>query len=129
MCKKQRLRCFVFPSHKLGVLNTKAKDYKNNLKRYTKYFSNIRKTLSRFRNPSYAAINLEFINYKNVKYTVFNSASIPYLLSCNKKTNISKNAIVTGGRTYNERYKEYTLDFAADVDLKSCLLYRDLIYL
>ena len=53
-------------------------------------------------------------------FQVFESASILYFLTSNPKTTISLNALVTGGRTNNKRYKELSLEYAADVDLQSC---------
>ena len=39
---------------------------------------------------------------------------------CKSVVNSCENALVTGGRTHNERYREYSLNLASDVDLASC---------
>lgn len=94
--------------------------YKENYKRFNEYKNNPEKALKTITEEISNEIKSSFFSYDNFSYTAFNSASIPYLLGFDRKTNIALNSIITGGRTNNERYKEYPLEYAADVNLKSC---------
>lgn len=114
---------FLLTIHKLGILNTSHSDYKKNVKKFNKIFSskqNIKNAIKECAESENKNIKNLFFNYDCFEFTVFNSASIPMFLTSDSKTNSALNAIVTGGRTINERPEIYHLDYAADIDLQSC---------
>ena len=92
-------------------------------KKYNELYSNLPKTINEYKEKlkkNKKSVDDIFFDNSVFLFQVFDSASIPYFLTADSKTTISLNALVTGGRTNNERYKEYFLDYAADVDLESC---------
>ncbi len=60
-------------------------------------------------------------NYKTMyKHHVYSHSSIQYLLDYHSNSTAVFNALVSGGRTINERYWEKSRSFCADIDLSSC---------
>ena len=87
---------FISPSYKLGVLNTGTKNYKSNLVKFRMMVSNIDYTLKEMINDVKGSFKSSFFNYDVFEFDVFNSASIPFFLTCDTKNNNLLNSIVTG---------------------------------
>lgn len=53
-----------------------------------------------------------------------------HFMYCQSNSSMYRNSIVFGGRTNNERYKEYSYDYVCDPDMSSCYAsaLRSLIY-
>lgn len=111
---------FTYAGFKLGILNRKHKKYLWNLQIFRDSFRHRTDPLDiQFEGYIYPTLK-DFFNYNIFSFSVFNSASVPYFLSADKKTSAYLNAMVTGGRTIREDPSTMSIVDGADIDLVSC---------
>jgi hypothetical protein len=113
----QRLLTLAFS--KLSLLDVNHKSYFKNLDFHTALFSKPWGGDHGFPDDS----QLELLSTKFSKmysYPVYSHASINYFLEHQSSTTGVFLALVSGGRTVNERFWQASRDFCADIDLSSC---------
>jgi hypothetical protein len=106
---------------KLGLLKSESKNVAKNLDFHEKIFRpcTIREFVEeRLKVENVASFVKEY--KKNYEFSAFSQASIDYFLGFFTGTTALYNALVSGGRTVNERPKKFLASYCADIDLRSC---------
>lgn len=115
---KDKKALFQLACMKLSILDTSKKSYEKN---HSKFLEISKKLLSE---PLEACLEAsrDLLDGKPYlfEYDAISQASIPFFLDYHFTTTGIYNALVSGGRTVNERPWEFLIQNSADIDLASC---------